>query len=402
MKTKLIALLLAAVMLFSLAACGETAADTGSSAQTALAETEVSDAPEQTAEAEQSAQAEQSAETEEPAEAEDSAEEGFQPYTFVDDLGHEIEITEEITAIVPSGQLAQVILLGIAPDLMVGLGGQLYDDMAEYIPDYDRLSQLTYFGTVLGAADLDVEALASTNAQLVIDMGYTKTGYEEELATTQELTGITCVFIEAGLDNYGEAIRKLGQLLGREEKAEEMATWCEEVYDRALGIMEQVGDNKVNGIYALGDGGLNVIAESQSQAEVINLVFNNLAVIENASGKGTGNTVNMEQIALWNPDFVIFGSDSVYDTAAEDPAWSQISAIANGKYVESPESPFNWTVAPPACQRYLALLWLPSILYPEYCDYDLQEEVTEYYELFYGVTLTDEQYAALTANAFFK
>ena len=32
----------------------------------------------------------------------------------------------------------------------------------------------------------------------------------------------------------------------------------------------------------------------------------------------------------------------------------------------------------------------------------LQEEVTEYYELFYGVTLTDEQYATLTANAFFK
>ena len=45
---------------------------------------------------------------------------------------------------------------------------------------------------------------------------------------------------------------------------------------------------------------------------------------------------------------------------------------------------------------------LPSRLYPDYCDYDLQEEVPEYYELFYGVTLTDEQYATLTANAFFK
>lgn len=370
---KLLAMLLALCLVFSLAACGQNS--TGSN------------------------QSQTSQQTDESTE---SVEESFQPYTFVDDLGHEIEINEEITAIVPSGQLAQVILLGIAPDLMVGLGGQLSDDMAEYIPDYDRLSQLTYFGTVLGAADLDVEALASTNAQLVIDMGYTKTGYEEELATTEELTGITCVFIEAELDNYGEAIRKLGQLLGREEKAEEMAVWCEEVYDRALDIMEQVGDDKVNGIYALGDGGLNVIAESQSQAEVINMVFNNLAVIENASGSGAGNTVTMEQMALWNPDFVIFGSGSIYDTVTEDAAWSQISAIANGKYVESPALPHNWTVAPPACQRYLALLWLPSILYPEYCDYDLQEEVTEYYELFYGVTLTDEQYAALTANAFFK
>lgn len=379
MKTKLISLLLALAMIFSLVACSTN--DT------------VEETPNDPVVEQPSAPVE-----EQPAEP---VEEGFQAYTFVDDLGHEIEITEEITAIVPSGQLAQVILMGVAPDLMVGLGGKLYDDMAEFIPDYDRLSQLTYFGTVLGAADLDVEALASTNAQLVIDMGYTKNGYEEELATTQELTGITCVFIEAGLDNYGEAIRKLGQLLGREEKCEEMASWCEEVYDRALGIMEKVGDNKVNGIYALGDGGLNVIAESQSQAEVINLVFNNLAVIENASGKGSGNTVTMEQIALWNPDFVIFGDDGLYETLPEDAAWSQISAIANGKYVESPNSPHNWTVAPPACQRYLALLWLPSILYPEYCDYDLKTEITEYYELFYGCTLTDEQYNTLTANAFF-
>lgn len=381
---RLVALLLALSMLFALAACGDTADDEQNS---------------------QPVEESQEPVESQPVEADPSAEpveEGFQPYTFVDDLGHEIEITEEITAIVPSGQLAQIMLLGAAPDLMVGLGGKLYDDMAEFIPDYDRLSKLTYFGTVLGAADLDVEALASTNAQLVIDMGYTKNGYEEELANTEALTNITCVFIEAGLDNYGEAIRKLGQLLGREEKCEEMASWCEKVYTRALGIMEQVGDNKVNGLYALGDGGLNVIAEGQSQAEVLNLVMNNVAVIENASGKGSGNTVNMEQIALWNPDFVIFGDDGLYEALPADPAWSQISAIESGNYVESPSAPHNWTVAPPACQRYLALLWLPSILYPDYCDYDLQEEVTEYYELFYGVSLTDEQYNAVTANAFLK
>lgn len=331
-----------------------------------------------------------------------TSEQAFKPYTFVDDLGHEVKIDKELTAIVPSGSLAQVMLLGMAPDLMVGLGGKMPKDMAEYIPDYDRLSQLTYFGTILGAADLNVEALASTKAQLIIDMGYTKKGYEEKLASTQELTGIPCVFINAKLDNYGESLRKLGKLLGREEKAEKMAAWCDKVYNRALKIMEKVGDKKVNGIYVLGDKGQNVIAQSQSQAEVLNLVFNNLAVIENASGKGTGNAVNMEQINLWNPDFVVFGPKSIYQSVATDDAWKQVSAIAHGRYVESPALPYNWTVSPPAVQRYLALLWLPSILYPEYCDYDLQKEVTEYYKLFYGVDLSKEQYAALTKNSFFK
>ena len=40
-----------------------------------------------------------------------------------------------------------------------------------------------------------------------------------------------------------------------------------------------------------------------------------------------------------------------------------------------------------------------ELLYPEYTEYDLQEEITEYYKLFYGCDLTDEMYNALTENA---
>ena len=45
------------------------------------------------------------------------------------------------------------------------------------------------------------------------------------------------------------------------------------------------------------------------------------------------------------------------------------------------------------------LLWLGQLLYPEYTEYDLQEEVTEYYKLFYGCDLTEEMYQNLLTNA---
>ena len=80
--------------------------------------------------------------------------------------------------------------------------------------------------------------------------------------------------------------------------------------------------------------------------------------------------------------------------------WSEITAIVNGDYVEVPKGPHNWMGMPPSVQRYLGLIWLPSVLYPEYCDYDVKEEVLEYYRLFYGCELTDEQYETLTAHAF--
>ena len=46
------------------------------------------------------------------------------------------------------------------------------------------------------------------------------------------------------------------------------------------------------------------------------------------------------------------------------------------------------------------MIWLTAELYPEFCDYDVKAEILEYYSLFYGCTLTDAQYEAITANAF--
>jgi len=45
------------------------------------------------------------------------------------------------------------------------------------------------------------------------------------------------------------------------------------------------------------------------------------------------------------------------------------------------------------------MLWLGELLYPAYTEYDLREEITEYYRLFYGCELTDDMYQALVANA---
>ena len=45
------------------------------------------------------------------------------------------------------------------------------------------------------------------------------------------------------------------------------------------------------------------------------------------------------------------------------------------------------------------MLWLGELLYPEYAEYDLQEQVTEYYSLFYGCELTGEMYQDLIAHS---
>ncbi len=332
----------------------------------------------------------------------DSLEEGTAVKTrmFVDDAGREVEIPEDLNAIVASGPLAQIVLLALAPDMLVGLAAQVGESARGIIPE--ELFDLPYFGQLYGSANLNVEELAAAGPQVIVDIGELKSGVAEDLGSLEEQTTIPAVFVSATLDTMAETYRTLGRLLGREERAEELARFCEKVYSRTVSIMEEVGEEmKRNALYVTGEEGLNVLARGSYHAELIDLLVNNLAVAENPSSKGSGNEVTMDQLLLWDPEVIIFAPGSIYSEVKEMDTWKEMDAIAQGKYVETPSLPYNWVGDPPSVQRYLGLIWLPALLYPEYCNYDVKEEVQEYYRLFYDYELTDEKYETLTAHAFF-
>jgi len=121
-------------------------------------------------------------------------------------------------------------------------------------------------------------------------------------------------------------------------------------------------------------------------------------VVDNPASKGTGNETDLEQISVWDPEVIFFSSNSVYATVADDPAWSNLTAIKDGRYYEVPAYPYNWFGSPPSVQRYLFLLLAGQLLYTEYVSYDIKAKIKEYYSLFYGHELTDAEFDGLTAN----
>ena len=321
-------------------------------------------------------------------------------HIFVDDCNREVSVPNEINSIVASGPLSQVVLVSLAPECFAGLASK-FDSRGEGIIS-DEMFKLPYFGQLYGKSDLNVEELAVVNPQLVIDIGESKNTIVEDMDTLETQTGIPSVHIEATLKTLPDAYRRLGTLLGKEEKAEELAQSCENIYSRTLSIMEKVGDNKVDALYILGQDGMNVLAKDAFQAQIFDLLTNNVAVVDSPTSKGTGNEVTMEQIAQWNPEFILFAPDSVYSTVAEDEVWKELDAVKSGNYVEAPIGPYNWMGTPISVQSFLGMIWLPALLYPQYCDYDLKTQVKEYYKTFYEYELTDEKYDLLTRNAFVK
>lgn len=317
---------------------------------------------------------------------------------FTDDCGRDVELPDEISRIVATGPLAQIVLYTIAPDMLVGLASRWSATAEGIVPD--AYLQLPYFGQLYNTANLNLEELAFAGPQVIIDIGRVMSSGAEDMDTLQQQTGIPTVFLTSTAQSLPDTYRKLGQLLGREEKAQQLAAFCERVDSRTLSIMEQVGTNKVTALYIKGEQGLNVLARGAAHAEVLDLLTENVAVVDTPSSKGSGNEVTMEQIALWDPELILFDADSIYDTVAGMDTWKELAAIASGNYLEVPEGPWNWLGTPPAAQRYLGMIWLTAELYPQYCDYDAKAEILEFYALFYGCRLTDQQYEALTAKAF--
>ena len=319
---------------------------------------------------------------------------------FTDSTGRTVTIPETATKIAISGPLSQVYILPLAGDMLVGVSNAYAEDAAEYLPDY--LFEITEIGQLYGGkGEMDLEALLSAAPDVVIDIGDAKSTVVEDMDALTEQTGIPFVHIDATVATAPEAYRLLGQLLGREEKAEELASWCENTYSELTKVMEQVdadGARKTM-LYCLGDKGTNVIAEGSFHAETVNMMSQNLAVVEDVVSNGLGNEVDLEQILSWDPDVIIFAPDSCYEDVGTSAQWQGVRAIAEGNYYKTPYGPYGWLSSPPSVQRYLGMLWLGALLYPEYIQYDLQEAVTEYYKLFYDCDLTDEAYQHLMENA---
>ncbi len=315
---------------------------------------------------------------------------------FTDSLGRTVALPERLSRVAVSGPLSQIYVFPLCPELLVGFSSSFSTSAEKYIQaEYLSLPELgQLYG---GKGTMNLEALLAADPEVIIDLGEAKDGMAEDLDKLTGQIGIPFVHIDAAVITAPEAYRKLGELLGDSIKAEQLAAWCEKTMDAVEETLSKVDSKgaRKQVVYCLGDKGLNVLANGSFHAQIVSMVAENAAVLENPVGHGDGNEIDMEQLLLWDPDVILFQHNSIWNEVGSDPAWQELGAIASGSYYRIPSGPYGWISSPPAVQCYLGLLWLTDTLYPEYTDYDLKTEVTEYYRLFYGYDLSEADYEEL-------
>ena len=378
---KTLALLLALVMLFSLAACGAAEPTPAEPAPAATEEPAATDAP-----------------------AENPAEEpAAETVMFTDSCGREVELPANITKIAPSGTVATMILAAFAPEELVCVGTKVSENQIPYL--YDGIVDLPVTGQLYGGkATLNLEELLATGAEVIIDLGDFKKSIADDLTALQEQTGLPCVFIEADLAHLADAFRTLGTILGKEERGEELAKLVEETMTMAAENSAKIAeDQRLSVLYSSGSDPLGTNAEGSSQAQALGIVgAKNAVVLEDVSNKGGGNPINLEQLYRFDPDVILFAAGSIYAAAADDAAWQPLRAIEEGDFYEIPSMPYNWLSNPPSLNMLLGIWWLGNLLYPQYYDYDMVEKTQEIFQLFWDYDLSGEEARQMLANSTLK
>lgn len=118
-----------------------------------------------------------------------------------------------------------------------------------------------------------------------------------------------------------------------------------------------------------------------------------------AQVSGNLRPVSVEQVAQWNPDVIILGSNagSAADTGAQtleklttDPFWSRLSAVRNHRTYINPTGAFLWDRY--GIEEALQIQWAAKTLHPEdFTALDMIAQTKSFYSQFLHYPLTDDQ-----------
>lgn len=310
---------------------------------------------------------------------------------FTDSAGREVTLPKEIHKIAPSGSMAQIVLYTLCPDKLSGLASDFSDGAKQYIDQ--KYWGLPKFGQFYGKnANLNMEALIAESPDVVIDIGEAKKTVKEDMDALQKQLNMPVIFIEADLDTMSSAYEKLGELTGDMDQAKKLADDCSKILKKSETAKKELAEKEKKSVYfATGDDGLHTNAEGSIHARVIEQIgAENAAKVEKVSSGG-GSEVSFEQLLLWQPDIIIADSDALYKTITTDKVWGELKAVKEGKVYKIPSVPYSFMSSPPSVNRMIGILWLGNLVYPEQYNVDIKQEVKNFYELFYHVTLDDSK-----------
>lgn len=315
---------------------------------------------------------------------------------ITDMAGRTMTVPLEIESVFSAGPAAAIYLYTLVPDKLLGWNYALNDIEKSII--LEQYHDLPNFGQ--GDA-VNYEAVIAAGPTIALNVTSINDGSIDASDALAEQLGVPVVMVSSDLLDAPAVYRFMGELFGVEEQAEALAAYAEETFN-AISSLDIPNEEKVRIYYGNGEDSLETAPAGSSHGQIIDLV-NAVNVADLELGDGSRVQISAEQLLAWDPDVIIVNGEPKADmtgsAAAEailaDPLFATLKAVQNGAVYGTPNAPFSWVDRPPGPNRIVGMRWLSGLIYPEYLDYDVDEAVREFFQLFYHVELTDEQLTQL-------
>ena len=306
---------------------------------------------------------------------------------IVDGNGREVEIPYTVESIVCVGVGAlRYTCYMQGQDLVVGV--EDYETKAgmsrlyNYV-NFDRFGSLPVTGT---NGEPFVEEIINVGPQVIVMSSYASVDPNE----LQSKTGIPVVMVpgsDTTLDDKAyETIRILGELYGKEDRAEELTVYLhgieKDLAQRVEGIPEEDKPTAyVCGVSFKGAHGFEGTEAFYGPFELIQA--NNLA---NTTGQTGAFDIDLEQVLQWDPQFIFvdFNGMSLIneDYAANPDFYNSLTAVQEGRvYSQIPFRSSASNLETALADAYYAA----TILYPEqFADVEIEAKTGEIFETLLG------------------
>lgn len=325
----------------------------------------------------------------------DATQETAETREITDMAGRKVTVptAENIESVFSAGPVAAIFLYMVVPDKLLGWNYELNDVEKSII--LDKYQDLPNFG--MGDA-VNYEAVIAANPTIAINSGKINDAMVSDCDALSESLGIPVVAVDNKLNNSAEAFRFMGELLGVEDHAEELAQYAEQVFTDINALSDIPEEKKVSVYFGNGEDSLETAPRGSQHAQILDAI-NAVNVADLELGDGSRVQISAEQLLAWDPDVIVVNGEPKADksgnSAAEDilsnPDYASLKAVQDQKVYGTPNAPFSWVDRPAGPNRLIGMRWFSALIYPEYIKCDINEEIHKFFDLFYHVDLSDEQ-----------
>jgi len=313
---------------------------------------------------------------------------------YTDSAGRRVVLPDHVAHVLTAGPSADALVYVLAPDELMGWS------RAPAPPDLPKgAAALPVTGLMLGPSAADAAGTVSRlHPDLVIAAGMVTPERAALADQLQQQTGVPVILVDDSMTRIALVLRSVGAVLGVKDRADDIATYAEHAVDSLRGrLLIQPAQPRPRVYYARGANGLETALPGSPAGEMLDEA--GAINVAGALGRDQRVQVTVDQVQGWAPDIIIAEQKSFYDTVGRDPGWSQIAAVRDRKVYLAPESPFGWVDDPPGVNRLIGLYWMSDLLYRDATQEDLRDTVSDFYDTFYKIKLTDKALDALVKPA---